>query len=143
MPKLGPTGVSMVDLNGDGWLDIYVSNSGDVSGDNKQNELFINNGDMTFTEMASAYNLDDAGFSTQASFFDYDKDGDLDLYLLNNSYRAIGSFNLQINERLIRDEIGGDKLYRNDENIFVDISADAGIYSSEIGFGLGVTISDF
>ncbi len=136
------TGVSMADVNGDGLVDIYVSNSGDVEGDNKQNELFINNGDLTFTEQAEKYGLADRGFSTQASFFDYDKDGDLDLYLLNNSYRAIGSFNLQINERGSRDEVGGDKLFRNDGEIFTDVSADAGIYGSIIGFGLGVTILD-
>ncbi len=136
------TGVSMADINGDGLVDIYISNSGDVEGDNKQNELFINNGDLTFTESAEDYGLADRGFSTQASFFDYDKDGDLDLYLLNNSYRAIGSFNLQINERGSRDEVGGDKLYRNDGDVFTDVSAEAGIYGSVIGFGLGVTILD-
>lgn len=136
------TGVSMADINGDGLIDIYISNSGDVAGDNKQNELFINNGDLTFTEQAEEYGLADRGFSTQASFFDYDKDGDLDLYLLNNSYRAIGSFNLQINERDSRDEVGGDKLYRNDGDFFTDVSAEAGIYGSIIGFGLGVTIAD-
>ncbi len=136
------TGVSMVDINADGLIDIYVSNSGDVEGDNKQNELFINNGDLTFTESAEEYGLADRGFSTQASFFDYDKDGDLDLYLLNNSYRAIGSFNLQINERESRDQVGGDKLYRNDGDTFTDVSAEAGIYGSVIGFGLGVTILD-
>ena len=136
------TGVSLADINGDGLIDIYISNSGDVAGDNKQNELFINNGDLTFTERAEEFGLADRGFSTQASFFDYDKDGDLDLYLLNNSYRAIGSFNLQMNERGSRDEVGGDKLYRNDGDSFTDVSAEAGIYGSIIGFGLGVTIAD-
>jgi len=137
------TGVSMADVNGDGFLDIYVSNSGDVKGDNKQNELFINNGDLTFTEMAEEYAVADRGFSTHAAFFDYDRDGDLDMYLLNNSYRAIGSFNLQRNERSERDPIGGDKLYRNDGDHFTDVSQEAGIYGSVIGFGLGVTVSDF
>ena len=107
------TGVSMVDINGDGWIDIYVCNSGDVEGDDKENELFINNGDMTFSERASEYELADPGFSTHAAFFDYDRDGDLDCYLLNNSYRAIGSFNQQTNERFQRDAVGGDKLLRN------------------------------
>ena len=93
------TGVTMVDINADGLLDIYVCNSGDLEGENKQNELFINNGDLTFTEKASEYNLADKGFSTHASFFDYDKDGDLDVYILNNSYQAIGSFDLRSNER--------------------------------------------
>ena len=142
MKDLGVAGVSMVDINGDGFIDIYVCNSGDVEGDNKQNELFINNGDLTFTESVEQYGIADRGFSTQASFFDYDKDGDLDLYLLNNSYRAIGSFNLQINERLLRDEVGGDKLYRNDGDTFTDVSSEAGIFGSVIGFGLGVTILD-
>jgi len=140
--KAWSTGVAMVDINGDGFLDIYVCNSGDVKGDDKENELFINNGDLTFTESAAAYNLNDNGFSTHASFFDYDKDGDLDVYILNNSYQAIGSFNLRKNERPNRDVLGGDKLMENRDGIFVDVSEEAGIYGSVIGFGLGVTIGD-
>lgn len=136
------TGVSMADVNADGYLDIYVCNSGDISGDNKQNELFINNGDGTFSELAQEYGLADRGFSTHAAFFDYDRDGDLDAYLLNNSYKAIGSFNLKKNERPIRDAVGGDKLYRNDDGKFIDVSEEAGIYGSVIGFGLGVTVGD-
>ncbi len=136
------TGVSMADVNGDGWLDIYVCNSGDVEGDDKENELFINNGDGTFSEQAHAWGIADRGFSTHAAFFDYDKDGDLDMYLLNNSYRAISSFNLRQNERPIRDSVGGDKLYRNEGDHFVDVSEQAGIYGSVIGFGLGVTVGD-
>lgn len=136
------TGVSMVDVNGDGWLDIYVCNSGDIEGDNKQNELFINNQDGTFTERAKAFGLADRGYSTHAAFFDFDRDGDLDCYLLNNSYQAIGSFNLRKNERPQRDSVGGDKLYRNDGGNFTDISEAAGIYGSIIGFGLGVTVGD-
>jgi len=140
--KAWSTGVTMADVNGDGWLDIYVCNSGDIAGDNKQNELFINNGDLTFTESAEQYGLADRGFSTHASFFDYDKDGDLDAYMLNNSYQAIGSFNLRRNERPKRDSLGGDKLMRNDNGVFKDVSAEAGVYGSIIGFGLGVTIGD-
>ncbi len=136
------TGVSVADVNGDGWLDIYVCNSGDVKGDNKQNELFINNGDLTFTEKAAEYGVADKGYSTHAAFFDYDKDGDLDMYLLNNSYQAIGSFNLNNNVRDVRDVEGGDKLFRNDGNVFTDVSESAGIYGSIIGFGLGVTVGD-
>ncbi|GAA0877938.1 VCBS repeat-containing protein [Algoriphagus jejuensis] len=136
------TGVAMADVNGDGWLDIYVCNSGDVAGDNKQNELFINQRDGTFQEQAEAYGLADQGFSTHAVFFDYDKDGDLDVYLLNNSYQAIGSFNKMQNERIKRDEVGGDKLFRNDDGKFIDVSREAGIYGSVIGFGLGITIGD-
>jgi hypothetical protein len=136
------TGVAMADVNGDGWMDIYVCNSGDVSGDNKQNELFINQGNGTFKEMAEAYGLADQGFSTHAVFFDYDKDGDLDVYLLNNSYQAIGTFNKMQNERPVRDPVGGDKLFRNDGDKFTDVSTEAGIYGSVIGFGLGITIGD-
>lgn len=141
------TGVSMADINGDGLLDIYVCNSGDIEGDNKQNELYLNqgndeNGIPQFVESAEELGLADQGFSTHIAFFDYDKDGDLDAYLLNNSYRAIGSFNLMENERTIRDEIGGDKLFRNDDGTFIDVSEEAGIYGSIIGFGLGVTVGD-
>lgn len=140
--KAWSTGVSMADVNGDGWLDIYVCNSGDIEGDNKQNELFINNGDLTFSEQAEKYGVDDRGFTTHAVFFDYDRDGDLDLYILNNSYQAIGSFNLKKNERPKRDALGGDKLMRNDGDRFRDVSEEAGIYGSIIGFGLGVTVGD-
>ncbi|KAA2219638.1 VCBS repeat-containing protein [Maribacter flavus] len=136
------TGVSMVDINADGFLDIYVCNSGDLNGENKQNELFINQQDGTFKEMAADYNLDDKGFSTHASFFDFDKDGDLDVYILNNSYKAIGGFDLKKNERNKRDILGGDKLMENVDGTFVDISEKAGIYGSVIGFGLGVTVGD-
>jgi hypothetical protein len=140
--KAWSTGVSMADVNGDGLVDIYVCNSGDIKGDNKQNELFINNGNNTFTDRAAEYGVADRGYTTHAAFFDYDKDGDLDLYILNNSYQAIGSFNLRKNERPKRDSLGGDKLMRNDGNMFKDVSAEAGIYGSVIGFGLGVTVGD-
>ncbi|NSW93332.1 MAG: VCBS repeat-containing protein [Bacteroidales bacterium] len=136
------TGVSIADVNGDGWLDIYVCNSGNLEGDDRKNELYINNGDLTFTERSHEYGIDDSGFSTHAVFFDYDKDGDIDMYLLNNSSRAIGSFNLKENLRFDRDSIGGDKLFRNDNNRFTDVSHEAGIYGSVIGFGLGVTVGD-
>ena len=141
--KSWSTGVSIVDINSDGFLDIYVSNSGDISGDNKQNELFINNGDLTFTEKAKDFGLDDRGYSTHAAFFDYDKDGDLDCYLLNNSYK--GGFRITSigkDQRPVRDEVGGDKLFLNDKGKFIDISEKAGIYGSVIGFGLGVTVGD-
>ena len=136
------TGTTMIDINADGYMDIYVCNSGDIEGDNKENELFINNGDLTFTESAAEYGLNDEGFSTHASFFDYDRDGDLDVYLLNNSFQAIGSFNLRKNERNKRDKKGGDKLLRNDGGTFTDVSEAAGIYGSVIGFGLGITVGD-
>lgn len=137
------TGVTMADVNGDGFLDIYVCNSGKIDGAaNKQNELFINQGDLTFREMAESYGVADRGYTTHAVFFDYDRDGDLDLYILNNSYQAIGSFNLRKNEREKRDLLGGDKLMRNDNGHFIDVSEEAGIYGSVIGFGLGVTVGD-
>ena len=141
--KSWSTGVSIVDINSDGFLDIYVSNSGDIRGDNKQNELFINNGDLTFTEKAKDFGLDDRGYSTHAAFFDYDKDGDLDCYLLNNSYK--GGFRIKSigkDQRPVRDEVGGDKLFLNDNGKFIDVSEKAGIYGSVIGFGLGVTVGD-
>lgn len=140
--KAWSTGVSLADVNGDGWLDIYVCNSGDIKGDNKENELFINNGDLTFSEKGKEYGVADRGFTTHAAFFDYDRDGDLDLYILNNSYQAIGSFNLRKNQRPIRDSLGGHKLLRNDNFKFKDVSEEAGIYGSVIGFGLGVTVGD-
>lgn len=140
--KAWSTGVSLADVNADGWLDIYVANSGDVKGDSKENELFINNGDLTFTEKAAEYGIADRGFATHAAFFDYDKDGDLDLYILNNSYQSIGSFNLRKNERAKRDSLGGHKLFRNDGGHFTDVSEASHIYGSVIGFGLGVTVGD-
>lgn len=136
------TGVSITDVNGDGLADIYVCKSGSAEGVQSRNELFINNGDLTFTNRAEEYGLDEPGNSTQGVFFDYDKDGDLDMYLLKNFPKAIGSFNLRENQRFVRDSLGGHKLLRNDGNIFTDVSEEAGIYGSTIAFGLGVTIGD-
>jgi hypothetical protein len=135
------TGVTMADVNGDGLLDIYVCNSGDVGGQNKKNELFINNGNLTFTESAAAYHLDNEGYSTHAAFFDYDQDGDLDCYILNNSFRNPDRIELY---RKVREQPspGGHKLMRNDGNTFTDVTREAGIYSSDIAFGLGVAVSD-
>jgi enediyne biosynthesis protein E4 len=137
------TGVSFADVNGDGWTDIYVCKSGNEEGVKNHNELYINNGDLTFTEEAKEYGIDESsGNSTDGVFFDYDKDGDLDLFLLKNFPKAIGDFNLKENQRNIRDSIGGDKLFRNDGNKFTDVSAAAGIYGSTIGFGMGVAVGD-
>jgi len=136
-------GVSFADVNGDGLLDIYVCKSGNEEGVPKHNELYINNGDLTFTEKAKEYGIDEPyGNSTEGVFFDYDKDGDLDLFLLKNYPKAIGSFNLKDNQRLVRDSIGGEKLFRNDGNKFTDVSEKAGIYGSAIGFGMGVSVGD-
>ena len=140
--KAWSTGATMADVNGDGRLDIYVSNSGDIAGDNKENELFINNGDLTFSEQAAAYGLNNQGYSTQAAFFDYDGDNDLDCYLLNNSFKDPSKIELFRSMRDQPDELGGDKLYRNDGGKFVDVTKTAGIYSSQIGFGLGTCIGD-
>ena len=136
------TGVSVVDVNGDGWLDFYLCKSGPPGGNRRHNELFINNGDLTFSEKSREYGLAFEGLSTHAAFFDFDKDGDLDCYLLNNSFRSIGGYDLRVNQRERPDSLGGNKLLRNDEGKFVDVSTHAGIYTSEIGFGLGVTIGD-
>lgn len=139
--KAWSTGVSMADVNGDGLLDIYICNSGDVKGGKRENELYINKGDLTFTEQAEEYGLADKGFGTHAAFFDFDQDGDLDCYVLNNSFRPVSSLGMT-NIRHQRDSTGGDKLYRNDKGAFVDVSEEAGIYGSVIGFGLGVTVTD-
>ncbi|MEN8228186.1 MAG: VCBS repeat-containing protein [Bacteroidota bacterium] len=136
------TGVSIADVNGDGWLDIYVCKSGDPNAPNRYNELFINNGDLTFSEKAAEYGIADLGLSTHASFFDYDRDGDLDCYLLNNSFQSVTGFDIAPGQRQKRDTLGGNKLYRNEGGIFKDVSEEAGIYGSKIGFGLGVSVAD-
>ena len=145
------TGVVMVDINADGWLDIYVCNAGYDKWRNKDfNKLFINNHDGTFTENAKKYGLDETGYTTHAAFFDYDKDGDLDCYILNNSFIPVNTLNYS-NKRSLRAidwpvadfaKGGGDKLLRNDNGHYFDVSKQANIYGSLIGFGLGVTISD-
>ena len=145
------TGVLMVDVNADGLLDIYVSNAGNLEGNNHDNDLYINNGDLTFTEKAHEYNLAKTGFSTHASFFDYDKDGDLDAYILNNSNIPVSSLGYaEQREVRAQDWEGvphifrgvGDMLLENRDGNFVDVSEEAGIYGSLIGFGLGVMITD-
>ncbi len=146
------TGVVMVDINNDHFLDIYVCNAGlnETRTGGQKNKLYINNQDNTFTEKSEEYQLDDAGYTTHAAFFDYDKDGDLDVYLLNNSFIPVNTLNYS-NKREMRAEDwpvkdflkgGGDKLLRNDNGIFNDVSEKAGIFGSLIGFGLGVNISD-
>ncbi|MBK7636978.1 MAG: VCBS repeat-containing protein [Saprospiraceae bacterium] len=115
-----------------------------------QNTLYINNGDQTFTESAAAYGLDDDGYTTHAAFFDYDQDGDLDVYILNNSFIPVNTLNysnkrdLRAKDWPVKDFLkgGGDKLLRNDDGKFMDVSEKAGIYGSLIGFGLGVTVGD-
>jgi len=134
------TGVTMADVNGDGFLDIYVSqvNYLDKTG---HNLLYINNGDTTFSEQSEEYGLDFEGLSTQAAFFDYDRDGDLDLYLLNHSVHSQESYG-EARRRIIDAPRVGDKLYRNDGSRFTDVTLDADIYSSALGYGLGIAVSD-
>ena len=163
------TGATFADVNGDGLLDLYICNAGNRDDDDRANELFINNGNdangiPTFTERAAEYGLNDRGYSTHAAFFDYDRDGDLDMYLLNNSFMPVGRL-AYANLRAQRDSLGGHKLFRNmsveqgalgtelgakgegqrpvsSVPRFVDVSEKAGIYGSLIGFGLGITIGD-
>lgn len=145
------TGVVMVDINSDGLLDIYVCNAGYQKGVSQENALYINNGDLTFTESAAKYGLNEDGYTTHAAFFDYDLDGDLDAFILNNSFIPVNTLNYANNRELrakdwpVKDFLkkgGGDKLLRNDNGKFVDVSEEAGIYGSLIGFGLGVTVGD-
>lgn len=138
------TGATMADVNGDGFLDIYLCQVGDYKEAKGRNQLFINNQDGTFTEKAEEYGLAFVGFSTHAAFFDYDNDGDLDMYLLNHSIKNPEVFS-PITDR---DKInpGGDKIYQNQlaqgKTGFVDVTEETGIYSSTLGFGLGLAISD-
>jgi enediyne biosynthesis protein E4 len=137
------TGVTMADVNGDGFLDIYICRSAANDPSRRRNVLLINNGDLTFTEKATAFGLDDPGYSTQATFFDFDRDGDLDMFLLNHSTQEYAGFSrIDGNFKQRKGEFLGDKLYRNDNGKFVDISAESGIISNVLGFGLAVTVTD-
>jgi enediyne biosynthesis protein E4 len=138
------TGVTMADVNGDGLLDIYVCQVGDYKQISGRNKLYINQGDETFIDLAEAYGVDFKGFSTQAAFFDYDRDGDLDLYLLNHSVKSPEVFARAINRNNPDEE--GDRLFKNlaieGERGLVDVTEAAGIYSSILGFGLGIGVDD-
>ncbi|GLC23923.1 VCBS repeat-containing protein [Roseisolibacter agri] len=139
------TGVTMADVNGDGRLDVYVSHAG-PDADRRANELWVNQGTdasgvPTFVERAAEHGIADRGYSSHAAFLDYDRDGDLDLFVINNSPRPVSSFGMR-NTRHVRDSLGGHRLYRNDAGKFVDVSEQAGIYGSEIGFGLGLGVGD-
>ena len=135
------TGVTMADVNGDGWLDIYVCYSGKGDPNKRRNKLFINNGNLTFTDKAKEFGLDDPGYATHASFFDFDRDGDLDMYQLNHNVVVIREFQFA-KAKETRDPYAGDKLYRNDNGRFVDVSEAAGIKGNPLGFGLGITVAD-
>ncbi len=142
------TGVSVVDINNDGLLDIYICRVGNYKTLNGKNQLLIcqgidKNGVPYYKDEAHQYGLDFSGFSTQAVFFDYDGDGDLDMYLLNHSIHENGTFGDR--SMLLKKQVpvSGDRLYQNDgNNHFTDVTASSGINSSVLGYGLGVTVSD-
>jgi len=137
------TGTTMADVNGDGLLDIYVCRSAAKDSYKRKNLLFINNGNLTFTEKAEEYGIADEGYSTQGAFFDYDKDGDLDLYVLNHSIQEFASFKSVSNGlKSRRDPFFEDKLYKNENGKFVEVGQKAGLTSNVLGFGLGISISD-
>ncbi|MCJ7465645.1 MAG: VCBS repeat-containing protein [Maribacter sp.] len=139
------TGVTMEDVNNDGYLDIYVSKVGKYKSLNSHNLLYLNNGDETFTEASKKTGLDFSGLSTQATFFDYDKDGDVDMYLMNHSVHSTRSYGNAI-RRNEKDSIAGDRLYENKLESgtlsFEDVTQKAGIYSSPLGYGLALVASD-
>ncbi len=144
------TGVSMADVDGDGWLDIYLCKSGPPGGRRRANELLLNNRDGTFTDKATDYGLNIEGLSIHASFLDYDRDGDLDIYLLSNPARSLDDLQRRPGLRSQRDP-GGNKLFRSElipvagelaGTVFTDVTEEAGLFSSAIGFGLGVSVSD-
>ena len=144
------TGVTLVDVNGDGWLDIYVCNSGHINDGNRKNKLYINNHNLSFTESAAEYGLDISGYCTQASFFDYDMDGDLDCIIINNSPVPFGSLNYanmrdaDISKWNVAENLkgGGNHLYRNDNGHFKEVTKEAGLHSGLLSFGLGVSVGD-
>ncbi|HEX7905743.1 MAG TPA: VCBS repeat-containing protein [Chitinophagaceae bacterium] len=138
------SGVTMADVNGDGNLDIYVTASSLHHGLKGHNELFLNNGNNSFTESSQKLGLDFSGFGTQAVFFDYDRDGDLDCFLLNHSQKPNSNIG-DTSNRHKYDAVSGDRLYRNDITTagkYIDVSAQAGIYQSSLGYGLGIAVAD-
>jgi len=135
------TGVTMADVNGNGYLDIYISRVNYLT-KSGANQLFINNGDETFTESAAEYGLDFEGYSTQAAFFDYNNNGRLDMFLLNHSFHSEATYGMAEQLRQRKDPKAGDRLFRNDGDRFTDVTEEAGIISSALGYGLGLAITD-
>jgi len=140
------TGTTHVDINGDGLQDIYICKASGYRGLQGRNLLYLNlgvdsDGIPKFEERAPDFGLDFSGLSTQAAFFDYDLDGDLDLYLLNHSVHPNRTYG-KGNQRLIQDSLSGDRFYRNDNGFFTDVSAETGIFQGKAGYGLGLGISD-
>ena len=139
------TGVAIADVNNDGLVDIYVSTVSDYKNLRGHNRLYVNNGDLTFTEISKEIGLDFVGFGTQASFFDYDNDGDLDVYLLNHSIHTPRNYG-RANKRYEKDLKSGDRLYENLLNEgnfkFVEVTKKSGIYSSSLGYGLAISTID-
>ncbi len=134
------TGVTMVDINQDGWLDIYVCVSGGGKISERANLLYINNGDLTFEEKATEYGLADTRQSMQAAFFDYDKDQDLDMYLLVNPAAYEQRVNISQPRKLNGESISNDRLYRNEGNgKFIDVTTNTGILTEGYGLGIGIT----
>ena len=141
------TGVSVVDINNDGLLDIYICRVGQYETLHGHNQLLIckgidKNGVPFYTDEAKSYGLDFSGFSTQAVFVDYDMDGDLDMFLLNHSVHRNGAFAPRKNFTGTYDPLSGDRIYRNDGNTFTDVTKQTGIHSSAISYGLGVAVAD-
>lgn len=137
------TGTTMADVNADGLLDIYICRSAAQDPNKRKNLLFINNGDLTFTEKASKYGIDDSGYSTQAAFFDYDRDGDLDLYVLNHStqeYAGFGQISEQLKNR--KNPAYSDKFYKNNNGTYEEVGDKIGLTNNVLGFGLGIAVSD-
>tara|TARA_B110000037_G_scaffold24189_2_gene27766 strand:- start:3113 stop:6454 length:3342 start_codon:yes stop_codon:yes gene_type:complete len=134
-------GVTMVDINNDGWLDIYVCQLHGFNGIEGTNQLYVNNGDGTFVEKGAEYGLNIASYSQQAVFFDYDLDGDLDMYLLNQAVHTTNSYKTGT-RRNEREPMSGDQLFQNTNGKFKDISENAGIYGGAMGYGLAVTVGD-
>ncbi|MGE0636087.1 MAG: VCBS repeat-containing protein [Bacteroidia bacterium] len=134
------TGVSFADVNADGYLDIYVCRSGYSDEKRRRNLLLINNKDMTFSEQALKYGLADSSYSIHSAFFDYDNDGDLDVYILNNQNRSLAVTDIFSKQKM--NELSNDRLMRNDNGYFTDVSKQAGIVLQN-GLGLGIAASDF